>query len=152
LAEQFNDREYLSLWNADLATILQEQGNLAGAVECVGRALTIGRAIRNAPCISVALVALGNLRIAQARAVPQVQTTILLMRARTSLRHALALPGLEAETRTRGRLALAHVSLLLREREAARQQAAQAMEEAQRYELVGLLARCEQLMREIAGE
>jgi hypothetical protein len=47
---------------------------------------------------------------------------------------------------------LAHVSLLLREREAARQQAAQAMEEAQRYELVGLLARCEQLMREIAGE
>jgi predicted ATPase len=211
LAEQFNDREYLSLWNADLATILQEQGNLARAEECVGRALTIGRAIRNTPCISVALVALGNLRIAQAKAVPQVQTTsdetnraisakqpnagrpqgqlsveqqqgiigrpqgqeiagrpqgiigragrpqgiaptMLLTRARTSLRHALALPGLEAETRTRGRLALAHVSLLLREREAARQQAAQAMEEAQRYELMGLLARCEQLMREIAGE
>jgi len=77
---------------------------------------------------------------------------MLLTRARKSLRHALALPGLEAETRTRGRLALAHVSLLLGEREAARQQAAQAMEEAQRYELMGLLARCEQLMREIAGE
>jgi uncharacterized protein (UPF0548 family) len=77
---------------------------------------------------------------------------MLLMRARTSLLHALALAGLEAETRTRGRLALAHVSLLLGEREAAQQQAMQALEEARRYELMGLLARCEQLMREIADE
>ena len=178
LAGQFNDREYLSLWNADLATILQEQGDLAGAEACVGLALTTGRMIRNTPCISLALVTLGNLRIAQALAAPAVQTTsgktnstrsakqpnagrpqeqgiaptMFLRRARTSLLHALALPGLEAETRTRGRLALAHVSLLLGEREAAHQQAAQAMEEARRYELMGLLVRCEQLMREIVGE
>ncbi|HEX6485039.1 MAG TPA: DUF6788 family protein [Ktedonobacteraceae bacterium] len=179
LAGQFNDREYQSLWNADLATILQERGNLAGAEICVGQALTIGRAIHNAPCIGLALVALGNLRIAQARAKrpgagrpqgrmanegrpqgifgnegrPQgIAPTMLLRRARTSLRHALALAGLEAETRTRGRLALAHVSLLLGEREDAYQQAVQAMEEAQRYELMGLFAQCEQLMREIAGE
>jgi tetratricopeptide (TPR) repeat protein len=156
LAEQFNDREYQSLWNADLATILQEQGNLAGAEICVGQALTIGRAIHNAPCIGLALVAVGNLRIAQARAKQPgagrsqgISPTMRLKRARTSLRHALALAGLEAETRTRGRLALAHVSLLLSEREAAQQQAVQALEEARRYELMGLLARCEQLVRDI---
>jgi predicted ATPase len=166
LAEQFNDREYQSLWNADLATILQERGNLAGAEICVSQALKIGRAIHNAPCIGLALVTVGNLRIAQARAKqsnagrpqgiignegrPQgIAPTMLLMRARTSLLHALALAGLEAETRTRGRLALAHVSLLLGEREAAQQQAMQALEEARRYELMGLLARCEQLMRDI---
>ncbi|HJT55206.1 MAG TPA: AAA family ATPase, partial [Ktedonobacteraceae bacterium] len=140
LAEQFNDREYLSLWNADLATILQEQGNLAEAKVCVGQALTIGRAIDNTPCIGLALVALGNLRIAQARAIRSYEKrssggghekpgptegrsiggghdesapTRLLLAAKASLRHALALPGLEAETRTRGRLALAHVALLL---------------------------------------
>ena len=77
---------------------------------------------------------------------------MFLRRARTSLLHALALAGLEAETRTRGRLALAHVSLLLGEREVAQQQAVHALEEAQRYELMGLLAQCEQLMREIAVE
>ena len=156
LAGQFNDREYQSLWNADLATILQERGNLAGAEICVGQALTIGRAIHNAPCIGLALVAVGNLRIAQARAKqsndgrPQGITPIMLLRrARTSLGHALALSGLEAETRTRGQLAMAHVSLLLGEREVAQQQAMQATEEATRYELMGLLARCEQLMREV---
>ena len=81
LAEQFNDREYLSLWNADLATILQEQGNLAGAEECVGRALTIGRAIHNAPCISVALVALAQAQagdfksaLAAATSIPSTST------------------------------------------------------------------------------
>jgi tetratricopeptide (TPR) repeat protein len=150
LAGQFNDREYLSLWNADLATILLEQGDLAGAVVCVGQALTIGRAIHNAPCIGYALVILGHLRIAQAKA--RQQDTIILTHARRSLWHALALPGLEAETRTRGRLALAQVSLLLGEREAALQQATQAREEAQHYALMGLLVRCEQLLREIVRE
>ena len=75
---------------------------------------------------------------------------MFLTRAIRSLSHALALPGLEAETRTRGRLALAQVLLLLSDREAALQHATQAREEAQHYELMGLLARCEQLLREIA--
>ena len=70
------------------------------------------------------------------------------MRGRASLQRALALQGLEAETRARGQLALAHVSLLLGELEAARQEAEQAMEEARRYELIGLLARCQQLLED----
>ena len=71
------------------------------------------------------------------------------MRARNSLERALALHGLEAETRTRGQLALAQVSLLSGELETARQQATQAMEEARRYELAALLAHCQRLLGEV---
>ena len=160
LAERVNDREYLSLWNADLAAVLQEQGKLEETRTYVHRALTIGRAINNVPCIGNALVALGNLHIAQAKAVSQGQTVggeekrtpatkYFLMRARNSLERALALHGLEAETRTRGQLALAQVSLLSGELETARQQATQAMEEARRYELAALLAHCQRLLGEV---
>jgi tetratricopeptide (TPR) repeat protein len=161
LAERVNDREYLSLWNADLATVLQEQGKLEETRTYVHRALTIGRAIRNVPCIGNALVALGNLHIAQAKAVSEGQTVEgeekrthatkhFLMRARSSLKRALVLQGLEVETRTRGHLALAQVSLLSGELETARRQAIQAMEEARRYELAALLARCQRLLDEVA--
>ncbi|HZU66147.1 MAG TPA: AAA family ATPase [Ktedonobacteraceae bacterium] len=176
LAQQFNDREYLSLWNADLATVLREQGHLAEATTCVGQALSTARAIRNAPCIGLALVVLGELRIAQATVASPARTppdqasatavtkqrnkrpttgippVVLLARARATLRHALALPGLEAETRTRAQLALAHLALLLQDREAARQHATQAIEEANHHELMALLARSQQLVRALARD
>ncbi len=68
LAEQTNDQVYLSTWNVELAAVYQDQGRLADAGICIGRALAIGRAMQNTPCIGLALVALGNLRIAQAQA------------------------------------------------------------------------------------
>jgi len=148
LAEQVEDREYMSLWNADLASVLLAQGNLAEAVVCVGHALTIGRAIRNAPCLGLALVTLGNLRIAQAK-VKAEEKAKELVRARRSLRHALALQGLEVETKVRGQLALAEVSLLMGEREVAREEAVRAMEEAQRSELVEVFKDCERLLEQI---
>jgi tetratricopeptide (TPR) repeat protein len=171
LAEQINDREYISLWNANLAIFLQEQNRFAEVEVYICRALTIGRAMRNLPCIGIALVALGNLRIAQAKAASQapfvtgeegnkaeVQDASLLTRdpamrflkrAKMSLGRALILEKLEAETRTRAQLALAHVALLEGQLEAARQQAVQAMREAGRNELMGLLPRCQQLLEEI---
>ena len=118
---------------------------------CVGRALSTGRAIRNAPCLGLALVALGNLRIAQARARADTEARNLV-RARGSLRRALALQGLEFETRVRGQLALAEVSLLMGQREAARGETVRAMEEARRFELVGVLKDCERLLGEIEGK
>jgi tetratricopeptide (TPR) repeat protein len=148
LAEQVEDREYMSLWNADLASVLLAQGNLAEAVVCVGHALTIGRAIRNAPCLGLALVTLGNLRIAQAK-VKAEEKAKELVRARRSLRHALALQGLEVETKVRGQLALAEVSLLMGEREVAREEAVRVMEEAQRSELVEVFKDCERLLEQI---
>jgi tetratricopeptide (TPR) repeat protein len=151
LAEQVEDREYVSLWNADLASVLLTKGDLVEAEVCVGRALSTGRAIRNAPCLGLALVVLGNLRIAQARARADAETRNLV-RARGSLRRALALQGLEVETRVRGQLALAEVSLLMGQREAAQGEAVRAMEEARRFELVAVLKDCERLLRGIEGK
>jgi tetratricopeptide (TPR) repeat protein len=150
LAEQVEDREYVSLWNSDLAGVLLAQGKLVDAQVCVGRALTIGRAIHNTPCLGLALVALANLRIAQAEA-EKTRAMRDLNRARGSLQHALSLQGLEVETRVRGQLALAEVFLLMGKREAARREAARALEEAHRLELVGVSKDCERLMEKIGG-
>src|SRR5260370_28827956 len=130
VAEGVEDREHTSAWNSALAGVLLVQGKVAEAETCVCRARTIGRAIHRAPCIGLALVALGNLRIAQARtAEPKTPN---LMRAGRSLQHALALEGLVVETRLKAQLALAEVSLLMGKREIARTQAQSAMEEARK--------------------
>ncbi len=109
LAEQINDREYLSTWRADLGGALMKQGKLEDAAVAIQHALRIARAIRNIPCIAHALVALGNLRIAQARTIGDAR---YLKRAGATLRRALALPGLDSENHTSGQAALAEVEQL----------------------------------------
>ncbi|HYX51730.1 MAG TPA: tetratricopeptide repeat protein, partial [Ktedonobacteraceae bacterium] len=150
LAEQVQDREYISLWNSDLAMAFLAQGKLADAQACVGRALTTGRAIRNSPCLGLALVVLGNLRITQAK-IEATRATHDLKRARKSLQRALTLQGLEVETRVRGKLALAEALLLIGQKEAARVEAAGAMEQAHLFELAGLLKDCERLVEKIGS-
>jgi tetratricopeptide (TPR) repeat protein len=106
LAEQINDREYLSTWHADLASPLMKRGKLEEAAAAIQHALRIARAMRNIPCAAHALVALGNLRIAQART---SGNTRCLQRASSTLRRALTLPGLDTDTHARGQAALAEV-------------------------------------------
>ena len=163
LAEQVNDPIYTSLLYSYLATIMQDQGKINAAKTSLCQALRISRAMNITPCIGVALVTLGHLHIAQALAdqesnsgsleVVKQQGSVsyrhLLQRARTALQRALALEGLEAETRTEGQLAQAQASFLLGEIETARQQAMQGMEEACRLEQTGLLACARRLMGEI---
>ena len=110
LAEQINDREYLSLWNADLAVVLLKRGKIEDARECVGRALTIARIMHNVPCTGLALISLGNLRIAQAWTTNNLS---YLKRAKKSLEHALSLQGLVVETRAKCQVALAEVASLI---------------------------------------
>ncbi len=109
LAEQINDREYLSTWRADLGGALMKQGKLEDAADAIQHALRIARAIHNIPCIAHALVALGNLRIAQARTSGDAR---YLKRAGATLRRALALPGLDTENHNSGQAALAEVEHL----------------------------------------
>jgi DNA-binding SARP family transcriptional activator/Tfp pilus assembly protein PilF len=152
LAEQVSDQVYMSLWYAELSTVLQDQGKLLEALNIVGRALMISRTMKNAPCSSLALVALGKARIAQAIATDKDYASAsnrLLVRARTALQRALTLEGLEAVTRTEGQLGLAQVSLLLGEPDMAQQQATQALEEARQHELTWLVARCQRLLGEV---
>lgn len=141
LTEGFKDREYMSRWNACLASVLQAQDRLDEAATCAVRALYIGRAMRNSPCIGLALLALANLRIAQAQRCSGKQAkarTRLLAHAQKNIQRALALAGLEAETRTRSLLALAETYLLLSRAGKAQTLLHQVVEEARRYELVSV--------------
>jgi tetratricopeptide (TPR) repeat protein len=163
LAEQMNDPVYISLLYSYLATAVQDQGKLNEARVSLHRALKISRAMNSMPCLGFALVALGRLHVAQAQASQEHASdspgtvkqqsdgafTRLLKLARTTLQRALRLEGLEAETRTEGQLALAQVSFLLGEIDAAQMQAMQAMEEAGRLEQTWLLPCAWRLMGEI---
>lgn len=147
-AERIHDREYISWWNARLANILKEQGELDEAAICIKRSLSTARTIHNNPRIGTALLALGNLRIAQAQnngRFPKVSKR-LLSHAQQDIHRALALPGLEAETKIKCDLALAHISLLLGEPDAQRR-IAQVKEEAQRSELALVEAQAKMLLR-----
>jgi tetratricopeptide (TPR) repeat protein len=158
MAEQIDDREYLSRWNADLALVLIERHDLPGAAQHAARALSIARAMHNIPCTGHALVTLGALRISQAGTTGNSESSInggahalpprraYLQRARRALEHALTLQGLEVETGTKARLTLAEALLLLGEREQARAQATRAMDEARKYELWELVKSCERLL------
>ena len=104
----------------------------------------------NTPCIGLALVAMGNMRILQAREAGKEQDNArfqhFLLRAQTTLRRGLSLKGVEAETQAQGQLALAQVFLLGGDLEQAQQQATQTLEEAQHYESTRLLARTQHLL------
>jgi predicted ATPase len=153
LAEQIDDREYLSRWSADLAFALIEGGQLAGAAQHTARALSVARAMHNTPCAGLALVALGTLRLAQASTCLQqhgeTASRTSLQRARSTLQHALALPGLEVETTLQARIALVKTLSLLGRHEQAGAQAALAREEARRYDLEGLVNRWERVIASI---
>ncbi|MGI9059574.1 MAG: DUF6788 family protein [Ktedonobacteraceae bacterium] len=141
LAEKINEQVYINVLCVDLAIVTQDQDKLAEASTYIYQALIAGRSIRNTPCISLALVALGNWRIAQAITLRQAQTHSdpsirLLLRARKTLERALANEGLDAEARIKGQLAIALILLLFGETEKAQQLAVSTMEEAQQSELL----------------
>ncbi len=63
LAESINDPITISWWNSYLTPVLQEQGKLSEAGTTLHIALSVARSNRLAPCASLALVVLGQLRI-----------------------------------------------------------------------------------------
>ena len=151
LAERFNDREYMSRWNAGLAAVLQAQEKYDEAATCICRALRIGRSMHNLPCIGVALLGLADLRVAQVQACSIQFPTLrvrLLAHAREDIQRVLALESLEAETRTRAQLTLAQVSLLMGDVGEARTLAMQVIDEAQRYELTLVEQAAQRLLQE----
>src|SRR5579875_1854504 len=150
LATQIKDREYLSIWNAILGMLILQQGRFKESAEVILRALAIGRAVPpNQPCIGFALVALANLRCAlveNEQCKSSAKRTRMLHHAQADLRRALSLRGLDAEKRTQAQLAQAQVSRLLGKASLAKEQAQQALVNAQTYELYALQARCQQLL------
>ncbi len=165
-AERINDQIYVSLWNVVLTTVLQDQGKFSEAEACLYRAINISRAMKNTPCIGFALVALGNLHIAQSimmriqyenasqedDELPQrnlIAHSRFLIRAQSVLERALALEELEAETKIEGQLILARVFLFLGNLDKARHQAISTLDEARQHELVWEPARAQSLLGSI---
>jgi tetratricopeptide (TPR) repeat protein len=154
LIEQLHDPRIAALLYACLATTLQEQGEVDEAGTLLFGALQISRVARMAPIIGVTLIALGQLRIEQARGVSDTSSAAyvrLLLRARNTLQRALAIPELEAETRVEGQLALALVMFLEGTIEAAYQQALQTLEMACRLELLWLISHAHCLLGMISA-
>ena len=158
LAERIGDPEYTCLWLTYLAHTLQEQGKSEEACACILRALKISRTMAIPPCTGFALMTLGQMRIAQAwirdddqlpASGPGRSRLHLLLRARATLQRALLFEGLEAETRTEGRMALAEASLVLDDLAEAEQVALAVLEEARRDDLPRIAARSQRLLGSI---
>jgi predicted ATPase/DNA-binding SARP family transcriptional activator len=142
------DREYVCRWSIALGEVLQEHDKLTEATGYLCRAWRIARELHSQPCVGLALVGIGNLRIAQFTDLGGDLATLsdqskealtrqrLLAHARVDLEQALKLERLEMETRLRALLALAHVSLLQQKQEEADVLLSQVRAEARRYELV----------------
>ncbi|HCI78748.1 MAG TPA: hypothetical protein DHW02_03575, partial [Ktedonobacter sp.] len=69
IAERIHEQPPLSLWSSYLTTVLQDRGQLPDAMDAAQRAIRVGRSMGFAPYIGLALIAAGNLRIAQALSV-----------------------------------------------------------------------------------
>jgi len=150
LAERIKDPVYTSILYAYLAVVLQERGTFNEARKGIYCSLQAVRAIHIAPCIGIALVALGSIYITQAMIVESDKERIqLLRRARIVLQRVLMLEEIEAETKTEGKLLLAQVALMLGETEVAQQQALQTLHEAKQYELTWLVARTQRVLGSI---
>jgi len=80
---------------------------------------------------------------------PMARCLRLLLRARATLRKALAIEGLETELVTEGKSLQATTSFLLGELETARVQALQTLREAEEYEIPRMLARSHCLLGRI---
>jgi DNA-binding SARP family transcriptional activator/tetratricopeptide (TPR) repeat protein len=149
LLERTKDREYASRWNASLALVLQELGRETEAMACAVQSLLIGRATHTNPCIGTALVTIGTLRMMQARDKKHISPDIfsrLLAHAHKDIQRALALEGVEAETRTTAQLILAQLFLLADDTHQAHQQINLVIENAQRYELLVVERRARELL------
>ena len=146
-AHSHKDKVYISQWNSRLAAVLLEEGKLPEAAKCIAQAIRTARAIRNNPSLGRALVSLGNYRITEALGMETLPTIRrrLLTHALHNLKRALALEGLEAETRVRAQLAHAHAELLL-EHPNAREHLHQALHEARACDLVPLVQQSESLL------
>jgi len=147
LAEKANVPAYVSTWQIYLASVLLDQGKLAEARACLHDALATSRRVRNTPCIGLALVILGQMRVAQALMANSGQhATRLLLRGRKTLERALTLEELEAEVRTEGHITLGQIALLCGEVDDAQKLALATLEEARRYELNALTAHTHRLL------
>ncbi|GCE14472.1 ATP-binding protein [Tengunoibacter tsumagoiensis] len=141
------DREYISLWNANLALVLQRLGQTQDAARCIRTAWKVGRDLDSVPCVSRALVTLGMVRVMRAAALKG--RPHLLERARANIKRAFQLGNIEPDIRLRGALSLAQCSLLEGKIEEARIALLQVIADAQQHEMMQVVASAQQLLEQV---
>lgn len=163
IAEQINDPEQASWTQIVLATNLCDQGDMPAALWHIRRSLRTGRAIKSVLCTGMALIALGQWRIARSVQVSQIHFIhpdaqailrasggdTLLNGAIMAFQRALKLEGLNTEAATEGRLELASALYLKGEIEQAKQVAMQSLREAEQHEFLRVTARSQRLLGRI---
>jgi tetratricopeptide (TPR) repeat protein len=125
---------------------LLEQGKTEESSLHLIRALSIGHSTKIGPCIGLALVVLGAIRIAQSHDEANKKA---LYKGRRTLEHALQFAEIEAETRAEARLSLAKTALLEENLDEAQQITLQSLEESRRFELSWLVARAQYVLGSI---
>ncbi len=170
VAQRINDREGISWSSVELANVQRDLGKLEEAKATILHAIITGHAIKSPRCVRYALVGLGELRLAEALlacpyAAPDCTTTInktlldshlhkapckrLLLRARSTLQHALSLDELDIEAFTDGKHLLATTYYLLDNIKLARQTALQVLKAAQENETGPIIGRANHLLGRI---
>jgi DNA-binding SARP family transcriptional activator len=145
-SERTNDSIYTAILSSYLALVLLEQGKTEESSLHLIRALSIGHSTKIGPCIGLALVVLGAIRIAQSHDEANKKA---LYKGRRTLEHALQFAEIEAETRAEARLSLAKTALLEENLDEAQQITLQSLEESRRFELSWLVARAQYVLGSI---
>jgi DNA-binding SARP family transcriptional activator/Tfp pilus assembly protein PilF len=162
VGERINDPDHISWCSVALAGTLQDLGKLQEAAESLQRSLALARSMKSTRAIGSALIALGDLRIAQAviacnlmgndidRSIAQVpQCRRLLLRARATLKRAASMEELEVEAAVEARLNLASAYFCLGDIQLAEQEAQRSMRDAERFKLSRLHGRSLRLLGRI---
>jgi tetratricopeptide (TPR) repeat protein len=156
-SDQINNPIFMSSCRIGLVNLLYEQGRFEESKAHLHRALIIGRSINIEPCIGLAMVSLGSLRISQFLAShyrneePNTKRDkrILLTKAINVLKRALELGSMEAETKIEGRLALTQAMFLADRLEVAQGIAIQSLNEAQQADSTWLIALAQRVLGNI---
>lgn len=162
LAEQVFNREQSSWSLVTLASVQQDLGDMRGALENIRKALIASHHMKNCVRLGYALVTLADWRATRALyyrnleigypeklpAMPPVSQA-LLRSALATVTRVLNLEETDSETRSIGQVVLPHISYLLGDFAAARQQALEALKEAQRTGIAYLCGRAQRLLGEI---
>lgn len=143
-------------YNSYLSLVLLDLGQWPEAKEQLLQTLKVARLTGLGPFKSRALATLGEIRAIKATeendSIPLSSDTIKrLKRAKQTLLRATAIDNMEVETKIEAQVVLAYTTLLLGEVENASQMATQALNDAQKFELMWLAARAQSFLGSITN-
>ena len=150
IASEKQDRDYENRWNVDFAAVLQQQGKQAEAQHCLLNAFRVGWHARNNSWLGNALTGIAAYRLAQAHAASKMQewntSHRYLTHAAQDIQRALALDGLETQTRIQAQLVSAQLSLARNDSEQARTELQHVLQVAHSHKLVAIERQAQQLL------